>query len=192
MNLKKALELRKAKYIKRTGSPGNYKYIYKEKIKRTSAIKEERKRYKLNDYEKLVLNVFKKNKGNAIGLGMGSWEDLKKEIPSILKYVYKDAKNPGIIKLTPEGKKFLKDYTATIGKKQSKTERHYLGLAIKYPKKLGQIIERVRGARASLVLGRNFGESVEDFFKRNKEVGERAKDLEVTQKKLEAIKKREN
>ena len=28
--LEKALELRKAKYLKRTGSPGNYKYIYKE------------------------------------------------------------------------------------------------------------------------------------------------------------------
>ncbi len=28
--LEKALQLRKAKYIKRTGSPGNYKYIYRE------------------------------------------------------------------------------------------------------------------------------------------------------------------
>jgi len=27
--LEKALEIRKAKYIKRTGSPGKYKYIYK-------------------------------------------------------------------------------------------------------------------------------------------------------------------
>jgi len=31
MNLEEALELRKAKYLKRTGSPGRYKYIYKEK-----------------------------------------------------------------------------------------------------------------------------------------------------------------
>ena len=30
MNLLKALELRKAKYIKRTGGPGNYKYWYKD------------------------------------------------------------------------------------------------------------------------------------------------------------------
>jgi len=28
-NLEKALELRKAKYLKRTGSPGHYKYVYK-------------------------------------------------------------------------------------------------------------------------------------------------------------------
>lgn len=28
--LEKALELRKAKYLKRTGSPGNYKYVYRE------------------------------------------------------------------------------------------------------------------------------------------------------------------
>ena len=29
MELKKALEIRKAKYIKRIGSPGRYKYVYK-------------------------------------------------------------------------------------------------------------------------------------------------------------------
>jgi len=30
MNLEQALELRKAKYLKRTGSPGKYKYFYKQ------------------------------------------------------------------------------------------------------------------------------------------------------------------
>ena len=33
-NLEKALELRKAKYLKRTGSPGNYKYVYRKKTER--------------------------------------------------------------------------------------------------------------------------------------------------------------
>ncbi len=30
MNLRKALRLRKARYLKRTGSPGHYKYEYRE------------------------------------------------------------------------------------------------------------------------------------------------------------------
>lgn len=74
------------------------------------------------------------------------------------------------------------------GKIQSWTEEHYLKLAVKYPNKLDEIIERVRGARGSLVLGRDLGESVETFFKRDKKIGQRVKDLETTLKKLETIK----
>ncbi len=42
--LEKALELRKAKYLKRTGSPGNYKYIYREKTGRRRGIEKEIKK----------------------------------------------------------------------------------------------------------------------------------------------------
>ncbi len=41
-NLKKALELRKSKYLKRTGAPGNYKYIYKRPVERRKKKKPEK------------------------------------------------------------------------------------------------------------------------------------------------------
>lgn len=71
---------------------------------------------------------------------------------------------------------------------RSKTEEHYLNLAVKYPDKLNEIITRVREAMASLILGRNFGESMEDFFKRDKNASRRAKDLEAALSKLESMK----
>jgi len=37
--LEKALKLRKAKYIKRTGSPGSYKYVYREPAGRKKEVK---------------------------------------------------------------------------------------------------------------------------------------------------------
>ncbi|KKL91065.1 hypothetical protein LCGC14_1898440 [marine sediment metagenome] len=47
--LMKALEFRKAKYLKRTGSPGHYKYVYKEAGAKTVAqISIERMRNKIN------------------------------------------------------------------------------------------------------------------------------------------------
>jgi len=62
MNLKKALELRKTKYIKRTGSPGHYKYIYKE-----SEIKKKRK-----DTSKMTMKELE--------------EEYKKEINNLERY----------------------------------------------------------------------------------------------------------
>ncbi len=41
-NLNDVLDLRKAKYLKRTGSPGNYKYIYKEGGERRKKLSEDK------------------------------------------------------------------------------------------------------------------------------------------------------
>lgn len=68
-NLEKVLELRKAKYLKRTGSPGHYKYIYREsKLKKIAKVKPEKKAkviYSENsnftNHQKRVLSEYKED-----------------------------------------------------------------------------------------------------------------------------------
>jgi len=123
--LKEILELRKAKYVKRTGSPGSYKYWYKDKngkivekekprvgIKKEVKGKEEKQ--KLNDYERMTMNRFKelgKEGIDSISLGRVTLKKVKEKMPNIFNYIHKDTlRHTGIMRLTDEGRKFLKDY----------------------------------------------------------------------------------
>ncbi len=53
--LMKALELRKAKYLRRTGGPGHYKYVYKESVRREKKVeKDTGKEKSLQEIEKIL------------------------------------------------------------------------------------------------------------------------------------------
>ncbi len=95
MKLKKALKLRKAKYLKRTGSPGSYKYIYKEKVGREKAkvavkkkpvekLTKEQVKFKLS-----YLNQYTRNFDNKVtykagkyhfGDFSGTYSEIKKKV----------------------------------------------------------------------------------------------------------------
>ena len=94
MTLGKALELRKAKYIKRTGSPGNYKYIYEEKkpVSSKKYMKEhagdireeadELKRMGEEDFKRKKAEYDKKKgltAGQKVNIALKKWQQSKKD-----------------------------------------------------------------------------------------------------------------
>jgi len=153
-------KLRKAKYVKRTGSPGSYKYWYKdekgriiEKEKPRVGIKKEVKekegKQKLNDYEKMTMNRFKelgKKDIDSISLGRVTLKKVREKMPNIFNYIHKDTlRHTGMMRLTDEGKKFLKDY------KPSKVDIEEESLVVKKKKdtigKIKSIIEKKQYAK---------------------------------------------
>lgn len=88
--LEKALELRKAKYLKRTGSSGHYKYVYREKVERKKGIEKQVKRaydsiFKEtnNKFEAMILldangNTISKKLGKEASINLSSIAHLLK------------------------------------------------------------------------------------------------------------------
>jgi hypothetical protein len=53
------------------------------------------------------------------------------------------------------------------------------------PKRRDEILQRISSRGASMALGRNFGENMEDFFKRKPEVANRHREMHRDREMLE-------
>ena len=122
VSLKKALELRKAKYVKRwRGKDGQWQYSYSlAEAKRIRGKKEARViekrdiKSKLNEEEILFLKKMKtelrRDRFGVLFRTIGiKLQDVKKKLPYIYKYFYLEhLKNTGVGVLNEEGKKIFR------------------------------------------------------------------------------------
>lgn len=78
---------------------------------------------------------------------------------------------------------------AVKGTKKHSEVEEFEKLAAKNPEKIDKLITRARGALASIALGRDFGESMEDFISRNPSAKRRTEAYEQSIEILEGKKK---